>query len=493
MSIAEIEDGCRAADTTLQAVGIASWSSILSAYTGEPSVTIGVVLSGRTSEVTDSAVFPCINTVPFPCTITADKAATLNSIMTLNAELHQYQFTPLNRVQKLMGLSNDSVFDSLFAFQKTTGGSQQNELWTILDEIATTEYPVSIELELKQTVLEYRITYLPHVIPSQQAEMILDQLDFVARTLILPKSVSVTESLLDHSLYSITPAKESTLPSEARLLHEFVELTANMYPDRIAFEFASSIHDGEVTSKKWSYRQLDAEGNRIAHMLMSHDILPGELIGVCFDKCPEASFAMLGILKSGCSFVAIDPSAPSARQAFIVEDSRSQMVLSVSTQSASFKEHVKVPILDLDRISTHDFAPSRPQLRRGIQPQDRSYCLYTSGTTGTPKGCELTHENAVQAMLAFQRLFAGHWDDTSRWLQFASFHFDVSILEQYWSWSVGICVVSAPRDLIFEDIASSIRTLSITHIDLTPSLAQILHPDEVPSLCKGVFITGERA
>lgn len=490
MSIAEIEDGCRAADTTLQAVGIASWSSILSAYTGEPSVTIGVVLSGRTSEVTDSAVFPCINTVPFPCTITADKAATLNSIMTLNAELHQYQFTPLNRVQKLMGLSNDSVFDSLFAFQKTTGGSQQNELWTILDEIATTEYPVSIELELKQTVLEYRITYLPHVIPSQQAEMILDQLDFVARTLILPKSVSVTESLLDHSLYSITPAKESTLPSEARLLHEFVELTANMYPDRIAFEFASSIHDGEVTSKKWSYRQLDAEGNRIAHMLMSHDILPGELIGVCFDKCPEASFAMLGILKSGCSFVAIDPSAPSARQAFIVEDSRSQMVLSVSTQSASFKEHVKVPILDLDRISTHDFAPSRPQLRRGIQPQDRSYCLYTSGTTGTPKGCELTHENAVQAMLAFQRLFAGHWDDTSRWLQFASFHFDVSILEQYWSWSVGICVVSAPRDLIFEDIASSIRTLSITHIDLTPSLAQILHPDEVPSLCKGVFITG---
>jgi len=96
----------------------------------------------------------------------------------------------------------------------------------------------------------------------------------------------------------------------------------------------------------------------------------------------------------------------------------------------------------------------------------------------------------VQALLAFQRLFAGHWDTNSRWLQFASFHFDVSVLEQYWSWSVGICVVSAPRDLIFEDLAKSISDLNITHIDLTPSLAQILHPDEVPSLCKGVFITG---
>jgi non-ribosomal peptide synthetase component F len=75
-------------------------------------------------------------------------------------------------------------------------------------------------------------------------------------------------------------------------------------------------------------------------------------------------------------------------------------------------------------------------------------------------------------------------------LQFASFHFDVSVLEQYWSWSVGICVTSAPRDLIFEDIARAIRLLGITHIDLTPSLAKLLHPDEVPSLHDGVFITG---
>jgi len=93
-------------------------------------------------------------------------------------------------------------------------------------------------------------------------------------------------------------------------------------------------------------------------------------------------------------------------------------------------------------------------------------------------------------MLAFQRLFAGHWNPRSKWLQFASFHFDVSVLEQFWSWSVGICVASAPRDLIFEDIPGAIRQLGITHIDLTPSLARLLHPDDVPSLWKGVFITG---
>ncbi|KAJ4993057.1 peptide synthetase [Stagonosporopsis vannaccii] len=490
MSAFEIEQGCRARNITVQAAGIASWSNILSAYTGESSVTMGVVFSGRTSDAIVGAVLPCINTVPFPCTVTDDKMALIRSVMKLNAQLHQHQFTPLSKIQKLIGLRNESLFDSLFAFQKTTGGGHQKDLWTVEEESATTEYPVSIELELLQDGLQYRLTYLPHIVPTQQAGLILEQLDCVMKSFVTTRDNSTAEAFSDRSLYSITPAKESTLPSKVKLLHQFVEFTTDVHPDRVALEFANSLHDGQLTSSTWSYHELDAEGNKIANLLLSHNISQGSLIGVCFDKCPEASFAILGILKAGCAFVAIDPSAPSARQTFIVDDSGAQVVLSMSAQSATFKEHVKVPVLNLDKIATHDLTKSRPQLERAIDSQDRSYCLYTSGTTGTPKGCELTHENAVQALLAFQRLFVGHWDASSRWLQFASFHFDVSVLEQYWSWSVGICVVSAPRDLIFEDLANSIRILDITHIDLTPSLAQILHPDDVPSLCKGVFITG---
>lgn len=96
-------------------------------------------------------------------------------------------------------------------------------------------------------------------------------------------------------------------------------------------------------------------------------------------------------------------------------------------------------------------------------------------------------------MLAFQRLFKGRWDKDSRFLQFASFHFDVSVLEQFWSWSVGICVTSTPRDVLFEDLALAISKLEITHLDLTPSLAALLDPADVPSLLRGVFIVGGEA
>jgi amino acid adenylation domain-containing protein len=486
-SLSEIEEACRRSNTSLQAVGLASWLSLISAYTGEPTVTCGVVLSGRSFEDAEDAVFPCINTVPFAHAVIVGSRDMLNAVTSLITEVQQHQHVPLNDIQRLMGFQNEALFDTIFAYQKLPDHKDKDVLWRTTDERATIEYPVSIELEPNGDHLDYRLTVTPHSIPQEQAALILEQLDDLVQCFLFE---SERTEVFNPSLYSVTPAKEPTLPSEARLLHDFVELTAKNYPERIALEFAESIHKGDYSAQSWTYSDLDAEGNRVANLLTSNGVQPGDLVCVCFDKCPEASFAMLGVLKAGGAFVAIDPGAPSARQSFIVRDSGATAVLSMSAQSAGFAEDVNVPVLNLDNSRTSSLPDTKPILGREINSQDRSYCLYTSGTTGTPKGCELSHENAVQALLAFQRLFAGHWDTRSRWLQFASFHFDVSVLEQYWSWSVGICVVSAPRDVIFEDLANSINTLCITHIDLTPSLAQILHPDDVPSLCKGVFITG---
>lgn len=486
-TLEELGTGCKNSNISLQAAGLASWAALLSAYVGESSVTFGVVLSGRSFEAAESTVFPCINTVPFVCRISDQRDKVLDGIMSLTAELQQHQFTPLNHVQKLMGNSKESLFDSIFAFQKHSNENNLDKLWTVVDERASIEYPLSIELEPKDGRLNYRLTFLPQVLPTEQAKLLLNQLDHLLQHYVFPNS---NDEVFEPRLYSITPPKINNIPSETKLLHELVEQTAVSRPDHTAFEFATSMHHGIFRSRSWTYTQLDGEGNRIANLLLSHGVQPGELVGICFEKCPEASFAILGILKAGCAFVALDPGAPDARKAYILDDSGASVVLTMTAQSASFQNHLGSTILNLDEEDWHSRSSMKPILARNIDPQDRSYCLYTSGTTGTPKGCEITHENAVQAMLAFRRLFAGHWDANSRWLQFASFHFDVSVLEQYWSWTVGICVVSAPRDLIFEDLAGSIRTLQITHIDLTPSLARILHPDDVPTLQKGVFITG---
>jgi amino acid adenylation domain-containing protein len=355
------------------------------------------------------------------------------------------------------------------------------------------QYAVSIELNPVHDRLEFYLTFKNDILPGDQAKLLLHQLDWLLIDCIFsPLSNCAHSPDASHSIISVIPRKELRIPSPVALLHEFVELRARESPTRIALEFASRAPTDEALHiNRWTFKEFNDEANRYARFLREAGAFEGDLIGICFDKCPEAYFAILSILKIGCAYVALDPGAPVARKQFILEDSGAKILLSVSALHHGLNDLGGVRIIVLDEQGLLDGIPyDPPALGRPISADATCYCLYTSGSTGTPKGCEITHDNAVQAMLSFQRLFAGHWDEASRWLQFASFHFDVSVLEQYWSWSVGICVTSCPRDILFEDLPGRIRQLEITHIDLTPSLAKLLHPDEVPLLCRGVFITG---
>lgn len=336
-----------------------------------------------------------------------------------------------------------------------------------------------------------RITCRDNVIPIEQTKLILDHYEAALMDILQnPHSSSTDFTSFPPTLLSCTPAEEDEISSDIHLLHKFVEKHRQLTPQKVAFEFATSIQKGRTIKDTWTYIQLDEEGNRVANYLLHRGVKTGDIIGICFEKCPEASFAILGILKAGCAFLALDYSAPIDRKAFIAEDSGAKYVLTMDKFAQELRSKLKVDVVVLENDMAVKDSSSATPIVTDLTPDDLCYCLYTSGTTGTPKGCELTHENAIQAMLAFQRLFSGHWDAESRFLQFASFHFDVSVLEQYWSWSVGICVTSAPRDLIFQNIPLTINELQITHLDLTPSLAALLRPEDVPSLCRGVFITG---
>ncbi|KAF7947441.1 hypothetical protein EAE96_008529 [Botrytis aclada] len=494
-SLKELENRCRELGVTMQAAGQATWARLLMAYTGENATTFGMTLSGRSvRDDADLVAFPTIVTLPVNCNVVGSNNELLSRTMSSNAQLHNHQFTPLTSIQKWSGYPEGRIFDTLFAYQKLPGDEEiLGSPWKVVEEKATVDYVVSLEVQPSSSgEITIRLSFREDVVPAAHAELIVRQFNaLLLDTLKNPDRPCNIAPEAGVELLSITPAQDPVLLDSVTLLHQYAERGAKTWPDKVALEFATCLQPGNYQSQKWTYRQLDEEANRVAQMLHTRRITPGEIIAICFDKCAEASFAIIGIMKAGCGYVALDPNAPADRLKFIVEDSTARLIISAGNPAQTLRSFVDGEMIDLtDPATLHEFAPEAPKLSREIIPEDISYCLYTSGTTGTPKGCLLTHENAIQAMLAFQRLFAGHWTTDSKWLQFASFHFDVSVLEQFWSWSVGICVATAPRDLIFEDIPVAIQQLGITHIDLTPSLARLLHPDDVPSLCKGVFITG---
>lgn len=490
LSPTALEDAVKNAGFTVQAVAQAAWLRILSCYVGESSIVFGTILSGRSAEAARDAVFPCIATLPVIGQHSSSNAKLLRSMMQYNIELQRYQRTPLTDVQRWLGHPNTKLFDTLLVYQKFQRDETQRELWSITDEQATVDYPISLEIEPRGDTVDLRVTFFSDILPAEQAQILLMQFDAVFCDLAQHAEGNDGGLLTTRpELFAILPAQEPELKSDIRLLHEFVEVSAQTCPEKVALEFVTGFDDVRPVSRMWTYKELDDNGNKVAHMLSEY-VNAGDIVAVCFDKCPEAHFAMLGILKAGCALLALDPGAPSSRKEFILQDSGASVLLTDKPRSLDMDFGGNVPVVVVHEENLSSVSAVQPKLRRPLTSQDRSYCLYTSGTTGTPKGCEITHENAVQAMLAFQKLFEGHWDSDSKWLQFASYHFDVSVLEQYWTWSVGITLVAAPRDVILEDLAGTISRLDITHIDLTPSLARLLHPDDVPSLCRGVFITG---
>ncbi|QIW95153.1 hypothetical protein AMS68_000671 [Peltaster fructicola] len=488
LSGAELERLCRSKKCTIQAAVQAAWARLLRSYLGEQTVTFGTVFSSRSGADDSKIVFPCINTVPVNVQVQDDGQELLDRMVDYNAAAQRHRSTPLSDIQKFAGRPGETLFDTIVVYQRSSEADSEDIL-SIERQSAAVDYKLSLELEITPVgAVELRLTFATSTLPREHASIMLEQYETILLNELdykFAEKSSLTQRL------SITPPTQRSIPSKFKLLHQAVEQNARKTPDKIALDFVWQLEGTVKTKSRWTYRELDLLGNQVSHLLARKGAQKTDIIAVCMNKCPEASFAFLGILKTGCAFLALDPDLPRARKEFILNDSSARILLTdASIELENLDTETTCIVLSLSSLQ---HMPEEPLPAVKLDDQATCYCLYTSGTTGTPKGCEISHESAVQAMMSFQRLFDGHWTDESRWLQFASYWFDVSVLEHFWSWSVGITMVGAPRDLVLGDLIGFINHAQISHIDLTPSLARLLEPEDVPCLCHGVFITGGEA
>src|ERR1700759_51222 len=172
------------------------------------------------------------------------------------------------------------------------------------------QYAIALELEPSESgSLTLRFTFNGNRLPIAQAGIMADQLDFILCSVVKSPNHQ-WPSGIPESLLSIIPPRVKELPTPVTLLHQFVEMNARRIPHSPALEYVTSIESDSPKKRVWSYEQLNLEGSRIAQFLQSQGMRPNSLVGICFEKCPEASFAILGILKAGCGYVALDPGAP---------------------------------------------------------------------------------------------------------------------------------------------------------------------------------------
>jgi amino acid adenylation domain-containing protein len=265
-----------------------------------------------------------------------------------------------------------------------------------------------------------------------------------------------------------------------RLLQDWVSAQAQRSPDSVAVV----LRDQTLT-----YGELDQLSNRLARLLKSAGCQKGDRVAFAIPKSPTALVAVIGILKADCIHVPIDTASPAARVAKILQSSDPRCILAVEATSKLLNELIALrPDEQLPGVGWMDGLPkdhegvtsifnradlescSSAPLACQNSSADIAHILYTSGSTGDPKGVVITHANIIHFVEWATRYF--RMDSSDRVSGHPPLHFDLATFDIFGAFSVGAQLHLVPPDLVPmpNEIADFIRVSRLTQWFSVPSV-----------------------
>jgi amino acid adenylation domain-containing protein len=246
-------------------------------------------------------------------------------------------------------------------------------------------------------------------------------------------------------------------PPEATL-HQLFEAQVARAPD------APAVSSAEVTL---SYRELDERANQLAHLLRQEGAGPEVRVALCLSRSLDFIVGVLGILKSGAAYVPLEPTYPAERLALMLSDSNAPLLLTHQELAPRLPtQGRRVLLLDADWPRAEALPRQAP--RAGATPDNLAYILYTSGSTGVPKGTCVEHRAVARNFV--QARYADFGPEHSVLLA-APISFDVSALEMWGALATGgrlVVFPQPPNDM--RELAQALDTQRVTTLILTSSL-----------------------
>ncbi|KUL81308.1 hypothetical protein ZTR_11073, partial [Talaromyces verruculosus] len=478
-------------DVTIATLIQAAWALVVHSYTAEADVVYGTTVSGRTAPVPgiEDMIGPTIATVPTRVRVSLHEtvAVYLQTVQRQMADLTEYEHTGLQKIATVStAVAEACHFQTLLVIQPAKDGDETDSIFGVWRSAsrsyAFSSYALTLECFLDPSGIRVIADYDDRVLDQWSMERLLDHFMFSISEL----SRSKPEVPLK-ALSSITPADAITLwdwnhevpAAVERCVHHLIDEQVRINPN------APAVHawDGQLT-----YGELDGLATQLALHLIDVGVVPGTIVPLCFEKSMWTTVAVLGVLKAGAAFCMLEPSHPESRLQAIVRQTGATVVVSSSLHMGmSSRLATRVVVAGHGLIPPSNGSVSDRGLP-DIDPSSLMYVVFTSGSTGQPKGASISH-TAMSSNMRHQIPILGYTAQ-SRVFNSSNVVVDVFIQNIVATFICGGCLAVATETDLQNNMEQSIHSMEATDLDLTPSMARLLDPDHVRQVRK-VILGGE--
>ncbi|HEU4775728.1 MAG TPA: amino acid adenylation domain-containing protein, partial [Telluria sp.] len=479
---AELSAGLRALGkrhgTTLFMTMLAGWSALLARLSGQDDIVIGTPVANRQRSEVEALIGFFVNTLAIRVRLDQDPsvAQLLAHVKSVTLDAYSHQDLPFEQVVEAVKPPRSMAHSPIFQVMLTMNNTPDNgglelpglTLAPVSAPRATTQFDLSLSLaEYGETIeasFEYSIDLYERATIDRLAghfvtllgAMVADEQQALSRLPLL--SESQTQAI-------VAGFNQTEADFEQGLgLHELFEAQVQCDGAAIALVFGD---------ERLSYAELNRRANQVAHYLQGCGVKPDDRVALCLERGVELVVALLGVLKAGAAYVPLDSAYPIERLAYMIGDSAPVVLITGQSMAASLAgSAATMLVMDepaacelLARQVEHD-----PEWAAGFShAANMAYVLYTSGSTGLPKGVMVEHRNVVNLVQHHASLC--RLTRADRVLQFASFGFDNSIAEVFPALASGARIVLRPADLMVpdQDFAAFVDHHRITMADLPTS------------------------
>lgn len=457
---------------TLFVLLLAGWELLLHCYSGQDDIVIGSALAGRNHEKLEPLIGFFVNTVVLRTRLEREMQFTafLDRIEDVVLAAQENQDVPFERVvaevQHARDASRSPIFQVLFVLHNTPRyGACFSGLRITGEEISNgcAKFDLTLAVQPKEGGLLLNLEYNTAIFESATAERILCNFQ-----ILLDSIVAAPEAPLDH-FQMLTPGEQQKIlvewnntqteyPSNA-CVHRIFEEQAEMRPSATALTFQGN---------NVSYQELNGRANQLAHFLQAKGVGPEYLVATYLERSVTQIVVLLAILKAGGAYVPLDLAAPKKRLKQMLRDTGAQLLVTTSTLENKLPGDYAA-ILRVDKIAPEVDAFATCNLASvEVHARNMAYVMYTSGSSGVPKGACIEHRSIVR--LVRDTNYADFSQDHV-FLQFAPVSFDASTFEIWGPLLNGARLVIYPPDFTsFREFGDFLLREQVTTLWLTAGL-----------------------